>query len=67
METMYPLFDEKETAWLRQLAGEFGLLESGGSDFHGAAKPATSLGTGKGNLRIPLAFLDALEEAKNAL
>ena len=49
------------------IAREFGLLPSGGSDFHGKAKPDIALGTGKGNLHIPTAFLDALEEAKKAL
>ena len=65
METMYPLFDEKETAWLRQLAGEFGLLESGGSDFHGAAKPDICIGTGRGNLLVDADFLEALEKRKS--
>lgn len=64
METMYPLFDEEETTWLRKLAGEFGLLESGGSDFHGAAKPDIQLGTGKGNLLVEVDILEALEKRK---
>ena len=42
------------------LAERFGLLPSGGSDFHGAAKPAIALGTGKGDLRVPFAFYEAL-------
>jgi 3',5'-nucleoside bisphosphate phosphatase len=36
------------------LAKKYGLLATGGSDFHGAAKPGLDLGTGRGgNLRIP--------------
>ncbi len=36
------------------LAARHGLLVTGGSDFHGAAKPGVSLGTGlRGNLHIP--------------
>ena len=36
------------------LANQYGLLITGGSDFHGAAKPEIQLGTGRGgNLKIP--------------
>jgi 3',5'-nucleoside bisphosphate phosphatase len=36
------------------LAKTYGLLVTGGSDFHGAAKPGIQLGTGRGgNLKIP--------------
>jgi 3',5'-nucleoside bisphosphate phosphatase len=36
------------------LAARHGLLVTGGSDFHGGAKPGVSLGTGvRGNLKIP--------------
>lgn len=36
------------------LAKRYGLLATGGSDFHGAAKPGLDLGTGRGgNLKIP--------------
>lgn len=50
-------------AYYRQLAEELELLPTGGSDFHGSAKPAIALGTGlHGNLRVPLEFLDRLRE-----
>lgn len=64
METMYPLFDERATERLRAMAGAFGLLESGGSDFHGASKPDTHIGTGKGALAVPEAVLEALRLRK---
>jgi hypothetical protein len=35
------------------MADAFGLLPSGGSDFHGTRKPDIKLGIGKGNLEIP--------------
>jgi predicted metal-dependent phosphoesterase TrpH len=48
-------------AYYRQLAEELDLLPTGGSDFHGTAKPDIKLGTGlRGNLRVPLEFLDRL-------
>ena len=60
METMYPLFDEAATQMLRGMACEFGLLESGGSDFHGAAKPDIRIGVGRGTLAVPDAVLEQL-------
>lgn len=60
METMYPLFDAAATQMLKKLAKEFGLLESGGSDFHGAAKPDIRIGVGRGTLAVPDAVLEQL-------
>ncbi|MBQ4601019.1 MAG: PHP domain-containing protein [Oscillospiraceae bacterium] len=63
METMYPLFDEEQTCLAQALAREYGLLCSGGSDFHGENKPHIRLGTGKGSLQVPETVLQALLEA----
>ncbi len=44
-----------------RLAGKFGLAATGGSDFHGAAKPGIALGTGvQGNLKLPYSILEDL-------
>jgi len=46
------------------LARRFGLAITGGSDFHGAAKPHVALGTGKnGNVSVPLSVLDHMRAA----
>jgi predicted metal-dependent phosphoesterase TrpH len=45
-----------------RLAEQNGLLVTGGSDFHGAAKPEIRLGTGRdGNLRVPDDLVDRLK------
>ncbi len=50
-------------AYYRQLAQELDLLPTGGSDFHGKAKPNIKLGTGlHGNVRVPYEFLQRLRE-----
>ena len=47
--------------YYRVLADELELLPTGGSDFHGAVKPDTELGTGRAhNLRVPAEFLEGL-------
>lgn len=61
METLYSTYDEKTTALSRAIAHEYGLCESGGSDFHGSRKPDISLGVGKGNLSVPMEFLNELK------
>lgn len=60
METRYPLFDRETEEAACALANAYGLLPSGGSDFHGTIKPHIALGTGKGNLFVPESYARAL-------
>jgi hypothetical protein len=46
------------------LTREFELGVTGGSDFHGDAKPNVRLGVGAGNLNIPRSVLDRLREIR---
>ncbi len=52
MEVWYATYTPVQIARAEALAREFGLLPSGGSDFHGTSKPDILLGTGRGNLNI---------------
>lgn len=65
METRYVTYDEATTAKARSIAGEYGLLESGGSDFHADNKPGIFLGTGRGSLAVPMELLSALRARAN--
>lgn len=65
METLYSAYTPETTTLARQMAAEYGLMESGGSDFHGDNKPDIQLGTGRGNLRIPLTFAQTLQPKEN--
>ena len=64
METMYPKYDTETACLAGYLAREYGILPSGGSDFHGNNKPDIRLGTGKGSLRVPKQVLPALKARK---
>ena len=66
METIYSKYSPEEAETARRIAHEFGLLASGGSDFHGTAKPTVELGTGIGkNIAVPTEILERLRrEAK---
>ncbi len=63
MECRYSGYDAAMSAYLEALAEEYGLVKTGGSDFHGANKRDIRLGDGKGGLNVPFAFLTALREA----
>lgn len=61
METEYVTFTAEQRATARQIAAEFGLLPSGGSDFHGDNKPDIRMGTGRGDLQVDADCLRNLE------
>lgn len=64
MECRYSDYDAEMVAYLERLADEYGLVKTGGSDFHGSNKPHIALGTGiKGNLNVPYEFLSELKRA----
>ena len=60
IEAFYAEHSQAQTLEYLALARRFGLGVSGGSDFHGAAKPDIELGRGRGNLRIDISVLDLL-------
>lgn len=53
VECYYSKFTEEQTKELMAFCKENNLYTSGGTDFHGKAKPAIQIGIGKGNLAIP--------------
>ena len=64
MECRYTGYSEEMTAYLERLASEYGLIRTGGSDFHGSNKPHIALGSGMGNLTVPYDFLEKLKEIR---
>ncbi|SRR5579871_1103070 len=58
LEVVHPDHKPEDRETFKQLAGEFGLLTTGGSDFHGDHKPGIQLGQG----RPPYEFLERLRE-----
>ena len=63
METRYSTYTPEIQILALTIAREYGLLSSGGSDFHGDNKPDIALGTGKGTLHIPAEIAETLQEA----
>lgn len=65
MEVYYSTHTPEQTSRLLELARDLDLAPSGGSDFHGANKPAISLGSGKNNLNIPYSILEGLRRKQH--
>lgn len=61
MECMYSGYGADKVAYLSAMAEEYGLLRTGGSDFHGTNKPDIALGSGKGELCVPYELLGRLK------
>ena len=53
MEVMHSSYDEATVTAAKALADEFGLLYSGGSDFHGSVKPDVQMGVGNREGAMP--------------
>jgi hypothetical protein len=66
MEVYYSEHSETDTRAFGEMADRLGLLQSGGSDFHGTNKPDIRLGVGRGNLDIPNKLLEKMKEARRA-
>ena len=63
METIYPLFSKEDSALAQEIAKEFALIASGGSDFHGINKPDIKLGRGKHNISVPYEVYENLRRS----
>lgn len=62
IEVYYSTHRQADTANLSRIAEKYGLLLSGGSDFHGTRKQNLDLGTGYGHLYVPDTVLPPIRE-----
>ena len=62
METIYSTYDKATQLLAGAIADAYGLLHSGGSDFHGSNKPDIVLGFGRGNVAVPVELAYRLQE-----
>jgi hypothetical protein len=62
LEAFYGAYRRHERDGYVDLARRFGLIPSGGSDYHGTYKPGLMLGSGYGDLVVTDALLDELRE-----
>ncbi len=67
IEAIYSTYKPYEERQIRALAAKYGLLISGGSDFHGDNKPGLDLGCGYGRLFVPEEVLENLRQKKRTI
>lgn len=64
MEQYYPNYTEEDKAFARTMIDKYGMLPTGGTDFHGANRPGILLGTGlEHNMDTPLSFWEKIRES----
>jgi len=61
MEVYYPEHSEERRRVYQRIARAYDLVETGGSDYHGALNPAIQLGRGFGNVFVADSVLEQLE------
>jgi hypothetical protein len=61
IEVYYPEHSEGQTKFYRYLAQQYGLLISGGSDFHGLTKDDVHIGEGYGDKELTYRLVDAIK------
>jgi predicted metal-dependent phosphoesterase TrpH len=64
LEVYYSVHTPEQTAQYERLAERWGLVKTGGSDFHGDYKPKIDLGVGMGDLQVPYSILEELRQRK---
>lgn len=64
IEAVYSTHSPSDEREMRTLAAKYDLCISGGSDFHGNAKPGLDLAVGYGKLFIPEEILDKIKERR---
>lgn len=62
LEAIYSSYHRHEREGYTDLARRFGLVPTGGSDYHGSYKPGLEVGLGYGDLYVPDSVVDELAE-----
>ena len=65
IEVYYPQHTTEQIKRYAQLSKQYGLLMTGGTDFHGSLTPDVQMGSGKGNLFIPFNIYEGLKGARS--
>ena len=60
IEVFYPNHSPSQTGFFENIAKQFNLIVTGGTDFHGAISPDIGLGVGRGNFSVPYAVFETL-------
>ncbi len=65
IEVYYPEHSPSDIIKYREIAERFGLIETGGTDYHGIEKNGLEIGIGKGDMRLPYSIVENLKKIRN--
>ncbi len=64
IEVFYPEHNSLEVAQFKALAKRYGLLMTGGTDYHGIDKEELDIGVGRGEMRLPYSLVEGLKAVR---
>jgi predicted metal-dependent phosphoesterase TrpH len=64
IEVYYPEHSVLEVAQYKTLTERYGLLMTGGTDYHGIEKNGLDIGVGRGDMRLPYSIVEGLKAAR---
>lgn len=65
LEVYYPEHSSLEMAQYKALAERYGLLITGGTDYHGIDGNELEIGVGRGDMRLPYSMVEGLKAIRN--
>jgi len=65
IEVYYPEHSPAEIGQYKALAERFGLLSTGGTDYHGMEKNGLEIGLGRGEMKLPYSIVESLKAVRS--
>ncbi len=65
IEVYYPEHSPSEVAQYKTFAQRYGLLSTGGTDYHGIEKNGLDIGVGRGEMRLPYSMVENLKAIRS--
>jgi predicted metal-dependent phosphoesterase TrpH len=65
IEVYYPEHSASEVAQYKTLADRYGLLSTGGTDYHGIEKNELEIGVGRGEMKLPYSIVEDIKAVRN--
>jgi len=65
IEVYYPEHSTVEVGQYKNLADRYGLLSTGGTDYHGIEKNELDIGVGRGEMKLPYSIVENMKAVRN--
>jgi hypothetical protein len=65
IEVYYPEHSPTEVSQYKTIADRYGLLSTGGTDYHGMEKNGLDIGVGRGEMKLPYSIVENLRAVRN--